>query len=134
MRMTLTISDCVIDGDGGLARFPQHGVHWHPQHKVKGLRSLKLRLTQIIQDGHSERLHRHSGCKVKVAADANVVQPGCWEDTRNNEPTPRCKVKTKARQTASLPSAETGSLFLERTVTVAVLERSVPVLHTFTST
>lgn len=34
----------------------------------------------------------------------------------------------------SLPSADTGSLFLERTVTVADFERSVPVLHTFTST
>lgn len=33
-----------------------------------------------------------------------------------------------------LPSAETGSLFLERMVTVAVLDRSVPVLQTFTST
>lgn len=84
-ELTLTVTDCVVDGDGGLARFSQHGVHGHPQHQVKGLRSLKLRLTQVIQDGHPKRLHCHSGRKIEVATDSDVVESGCEDGRRNGE-------------------------------------------------
>ena len=75
----LTVGEGVVDGDGGLAGLPQHSVHGHAENQVEHLGALQLRLAQVVQDGHPERLHGHARSKVQVTADAHVVQTRCPE-------------------------------------------------------
>lgn len=132
-RKALTVRHRVVNEDCGLARFSQDSIHRHAKDELKALHSLQLRLSQVIQDGDLKSLHADTRSEVQVTADSHVVSAGCVG--QNVIKIRRNAIEASAWECRGRsPSAETGSALRERTVTLAALDRSLPVRHTLTST